>query len=101
MVYVWIDDIRRPPSKLEVRGVELASSFDEAINIFLNLKSNEIVYIDFDHDLGRHKTGYDIAKWLIANNITGFFHIHSMNPVGANNIRALLKHYGWIEDFNL
>lgn len=45
------------------------------------------------------KTGFDCAKWLIDycmdNNIDDFpeFYIHSMNPVGADNIQNLIINY--------
>lgn len=52
--------------------------------------------IDFDHDLGIGKTGYDLAKYIVENNIhLEFFRVHSMNPVGARNISELLEHYGY------
>ena len=54
--------------------------------------------ISFDHDLGEDKTGYDIAKYIVENNINiGGFNIHSMNVVGRKNIRDLLTHYGYKE----
>lgn len=78
--------------------------------------------VSFDHDLGREhidfyfgngghenppdpqsaefeeKTGYDCAKFLIDycldNNVDiPDFLVHSANPVGAENIRALLANY--------
>ena len=35
------------------------------------------------------------AEWV--KKYTGKFRVHSMNPVGRNNIRSLLIHYGWEE----
>jgi hypothetical protein len=65
--------------------------------------------ISFDHDLGEAhyegnyddgKTGYDFAKWLVEHDLnTGSmppkfkYTIHSMNPVGAENIQSLLESY--------
>ena len=75
--------------------------------------------ISFDHDLGldhyinlveqgyskrsarkesKEKTGYDCAKWLIDYcldnklNLPGFY-IHSMNPVGKQNIAGLFQSF--------
>jgi hypothetical protein len=75
-------------------------------------------FISFDHDLAddqyyaptderyrkpsERMTGYDFAKWLVDKdlNMRGKFipdnfefHVHSMNPVGAENIRKLLESY--------
>ena len=44
MVYIWIDDIRRPPSRLTTKGVRIASSFDEAINYIIE-KSKQLCEI--------------------------------------------------------
>ena len=104
-IYIYIDDMRQPliPDAIWVK------SYDEAIAALETVYSTfEIanppcsltLVVDFDHDLGEKKTGYDIAKWLAEEYPwTANFRIHSMNPVGANNIRQLLKHYGWTEIF--
>ena len=100
-IYIYIDDMRQPliPNALWVK------SYDEAIAALIDttdlMDIDDFIslVVDFDHDLGEGKTGYDVAKWLIDNSYIGKFRIHSMNPVGANNIRQLLKHYGWTEVF--
>ena len=97
MKYLWLDD-ERPVSKYFNNGIaEIARSYDEAIDIFLDINDGDDIFISFDHDLSTDKTGYDFAKWLVEHRITGFFNIHSMNPAGAFNIHQLLVHYGWIE----
>lgn len=60
--------------------------------------------LDLDHDLGEgnenelEPSGYEICKWIVENQIPLVgFHIHSMNPVGAANMRQLLTHYGYKE----
>ncbi len=100
MKFLWLDD-EKPVAKYFNNGIaEIATRYEDAIDIFLDINDGtDNICISFDHDLGAKKTGYDFAKWLIEHNITGFFHIHSMNPVGASNIRQLLTHYGWIEKF--
>ena len=94
-IYIYIDDMRQPliPDALWVK------SYDEAIAALTIINMPITLTIDFDHDLGEEKTGYDFAKWLIEQSYIGKFRIHSMNPVGTNNIRQLLKHYGWTEIF--
>lgn len=98
-IYIYIDDMRQP----FIHNVIWVKSYDEAVAAMRNavevMNIPITLTIDFDHDLGEEKTGYDFAKWLIEQNYIGKFRIHSMNPVGASNIRQLLKHYGWTEIF--
>lgn len=45
-------------------------------------------------------TSFKLLDWLEAKNIvdTGYsFHLHSMNPVGVQNMRAIIKKNGWKE----
>lgn len=98
MKYLWLDD-ERVVAKYFNNGIaKTAKTLDDAIDIFLDINdSRDDICISFDHDLGTNKTGYDFAKWLIEHKYKGYFHLHTMNPVGAVNIRQLLTHYGWIE----
>lgn len=101
MFYLWLDDIRPIPSKLKNENIHWVKSYNEAVNYISNNKNlfETDFIVDLDHDLGADKTGYDFAKWLIEHYYIGYFHLHTMNMVGANNIRQLLTHYGWIEKF--
>ena len=98
---MFLDDIRDPKNDYDV----IVRSFEEAINF---VKENGIpTFISFDHDLGCDemgsilKSGYDFAKWLVdmdIENISKFpdnftFDIHSANPIGKNNIKAILNNY--------
>jgi len=93
-------------------------NYDEFIDWIIK---NGLPYqISFDHDLAdehyspdmyktpdvynkhyddfREKTGMDCAKWLISycinNNVSvPKFTVHSANPVGGENIRALLSNF--------
>ena len=98
---LWLDD-ERQPSKTFLNRVEsyfVAESYEDAIFYLANFREDERyedLLVSFDHDLGEEKTGYDFAKYLLEHNIEiGGFMIHSMNPVGANNIYQLLTHYGY------
>ena len=51
------------------------------------------------------KTGYDCAKWLVEycteNGLPmPIYLIHSANPVGADNIRAILQRYTELHPFS-
>lgn len=97
---LWIDDIRPAPE-----GFHWVKSTNEAKQYILKTGLKNIVLIDTDHDAGDfQKDGGDYVKvfdWLDevgAFNLT--IHIHSANPVGANNIRSIIsrnKENGWTE----
>jgi hypothetical protein len=74
-----------------------AHNYDECIEAIQNAQNNNMeIWIHFDHDLGEEKTGYDVAKYILENQIElKQFSVHSRNPVGANNIYKLLTHYGY------
>lgn len=94
MKVLYIDDIRFPSYWHKIGcEVTVAKTYEEAIH---DLYDNYDI-ISFDHDLGEEKTGYDIAKYIVENQIKvnkGIV-IHTANPVGAFNIRQLLEHYGY------
>lgn len=55
-----------------------------------------------DHDLEPHlfrkeKNGNTLAKYLVENNLQkqAIFYVHSMNPIGANNICKTLDSAGY------
>ncbi len=98
---LWLDD-EREPDKLflsRVENVFVAESYEDAIFYLANFREDERyedLFIDFDHDLGEEKTGYDFAKFLLEKGVEiGGFSVHSMNPVGAKNICDLLEHYDY------
>ena len=92
---IWIDDVRQAPE-----GFRHCKTYAQAIASleYFMLCEGGIDLVCFDHDLGEEKSGYDIAKYIVENQIPiGAFFIQSMNPVGAKNIRDLLIHYGYKE----
>jgi hypothetical protein len=60
-------------------------------------------FLSFDHDLGKNvPTGYDLAHWMVERDMdqdgkfipANFeYYVHSQNPPGAANIKALLDNY--------
>jgi hypothetical protein len=99
MTYLYIDDERTPSTDHEWVVVR---SYNEAIDY---LEANPCPsYISFDHDLGDSPTGKDIATWMVRRDLncepgndyipTDFqFNVHSANPVGRDNIKAVLEGY--------
>ena len=93
--YLFIDDIREPDYFIGI-NCYVARFYEEAIEL---LKTEHFNYISFDHDLAEEKTGYDIAKYIVENQIpiADGYKVHSANPVGKFNIEQLLSHYGYIK----
>lgn len=66
--------------------------------------NDDTILIDLDHDSGDYfDDGRDYIKildWLEEEGIvdTGyFFHLHTMNVVGAENMRRIIQKNGWKE----
>lgn len=92
---LYVDDIRNIPLFYNrTDKIIIARNYKEAIKNLTLIKKFDI--IDLDHDLGEEKSGYDIAKYIVENQIkVDTIRIHSMNPVGVQNIRQLLQRYGY------
>lgn len=111
---LFLDDERFPPNTPEWYGdhVFIARSCEEAIVWIEDCEMGCPSFISFDHDLGVdpkthevRKTGYDFVNWLIRRDVESYdsgnffiprdfeFEVHSMNPVGAKNIRDALNAY--------
>lgn len=108
MTKLYLDDFRNPPDS----SWNVVRSYDAFVDFIKNYGVPDI--ISFDHDLAdehypvssgyftealpydiyKEKTGYHCAKWLVENELhVKEFRVHSMNPVGAENIRALLSRW--------
>ena len=110
---LWIDDMRKPPEEDTKYSFEPSKewlwcrSTNEAITairMYDRSFNAETILIDLDHDSGTYQNeGGDyinILNWLESSGMvdTGyFFHIHSMNPAGVQNMRAIIEHNGWRE----
>jgi hypothetical protein len=116
---LFLDDIRFPEDTRNVGWRDdwmIARSYDDAV--ILITEHGVPDFISFDHDLADEhyesfeagaageKTGYTFAKWfcnhVMENDLAlpdeFAYYVHSMNPVGAQNIRnymdSFLRHYG-------
>ncbi|MCR5889602.1 hypothetical protein LRS06_17850 [Hymenobacter sp. J193] len=92
---LYLDDLRTPRGS----GWTVVRSFKEFV---ATIEQQGIpTEISFDHDLGwdetrncERKRGYDCAKWLVEQELlVPSINVHSANPIGAANIRALLENY--------
>lgn len=116
--YLFLDDFREPKDAFYYTGQNLyltkswcvVRSYEEFVKY---IEENSIPHtISFDHDLSHEhytqekvipydsyeeKTGFHCAKWLIEYSIEKNLKlpttilIHSMNPVGSENIKSLFN----------
>ena len=106
---LWIDDVRPMPEGYgqHVRSVNKAKEVIlEQEEFYRELAEScgwefEIELIDIDHDAGDYACdGGDYIKlldWLEETGRNYPIRIHSMNPVGVMNMRAIIEKNGWTE----
>ena len=105
-VVLWIDDVRPPRNDYDLahQYVVWCHSVHEAIKEFLRWSEQEesdVYVIDLDHDAGDFAfDGGDYINFLNWMEMEGFdftrfaWRIHSMNPVGIQNMLAVLRKNG-------
>ena len=87
---LWVDDLREAPEGyVHIKSVNEAKEFI--------MQHSDIEMLDLDHDLGDFaKDGGDaieLLKWLIETGRTYPVKLHTMNPVGRQNMQALIDRY--------
>lgn len=96
---LWLDDVRPAPYDYEytARSVDAAKMMiqsAEELGVKLEL-------LDCDHDLGDYSKyggdGIKLLDWLEQTNRNYTIRIHSMNVVGIENMRRIIKRNGWKE----
>lgn len=99
---IWVDDIRTPPSEDYVWCLSVNGAKD-AITNFSEWFGIPIEVIDMDHDAGDYAAdGGDYVKlldWLERTKRSYPIRIHSMNPVGVENMRRIIRRNEWQEVF--
>lgn len=108
---LFLDDIRFPINGDWI----IARNYEDACWCVINYGLPD--HISFDHDLApahyivgqqtTEKNGYDFAKWLSVYVMdqklslpAGFsYAVHSMNPVGAENISKFMER--WLREYRL
>lgn len=92
----WIDDIRIPSQDYfwikTVKDAIIAIQEAEALHFI-------ITEISLDHDAGDygHPNYIKLLDWLEETNRNIPIHIHSMNPIGIANMRAIIQRNKWKE----
>lgn len=88
---IWLDDIRPAP-----KGYIWCKSVNTAKKVIESSKES-ISVIDCDHDLGDFASdggdGIKLLDWLAETNRFYPIHIHTMNPVGRENMLRLIRRY--------
>ena len=83
---VWLDDVRRPP--VDDGPWVWAMTAEDAVEI---LDCCNVDAISLDHDLGPGRNGQWVAQYIAEMQQPPEVRIHSMNPVGAAAMRAILN----------
>lgn len=103
---LWIDDIRQPPE-----GYVWCKTVNEAKTIITcvhrmhdiictdNLPDIEIIDLDYDAgDFAQYGGDYvKLLDWIERAGFSYPIHIHSMNPVGIENMRRIIERNNWKE----
>jgi hypothetical protein len=100
---LWVDDVRPAP-----HGYFHAYSVNQAKTLILAMEicdeftgKFKIELVDIDHDAGDFAyDGGDYIKlldWLEETGRNYPIKLHSMNPVGVANMRAIIERNGWCE----
>lgn len=110
-VKLWVDDIRPVPpgyiwcrsvndARFYIQGVDHARHEMESMQMPTD-SCPDIELVDIDHDAGDYAAdGGDYIKLLDWFEETGRnypIRIHSMNPVGVENMRRIIQRNGWTE----
>ena len=103
---LWVDDVRPAPIIwTQPGGYYWAKSVNHAKHMIQEQEdfwpNDKLEVIDIDHDAGEYvDDGGDYIKlldWLEETGRNYPIHIHSMNPVGVQNMRAIIQKNGWRE----
>ena len=110
---IWVDDVRDIPSDNYVyarsvnRTKQLIEYYEDVLQSARETNDAEVIsiytieLIDIDHDAGEYvNDGGDYIKlldWLEETGRNYPIRIHSMNSVGIQNMRRIIKRNGWTE----
>ena len=104
---LWIDDVRpAPDGYVWCKTVNYAIAWILRYSNHIDWDNNlvdEIELIDIDHDAGDYASDggdyINLLNWLEETGRNYPIRIHSMNPVGVQNMRRIIERNGWKEVF--
>ena len=102
---LWIDDVRTPPPHFSYKGKQVAwhwvKDVDTVKYYIKKAEKDKIPFtvISIDHDAGEFGPPdyIKVLDWFEETGRSYPIHIHSMNPVGIQNMRAIIQKNGWRE----
>jgi hypothetical protein len=101
---LWIDDLRLPPEGYTwCKTVDQAKQQIEDCEYMYSTSREKdfwtIEVIDTDHDAGDYGPPdyIELFNWLEETGRNYPIRIHSMNPIGRDNIRRIIYKNGWKE----
>lgn len=102
---IWVDDIRpAPEGYIWCRSVNETINTIDSLDMMCGSFDSMIELIDIDHDAGDFASdGGDYIKLLdyfeecFGKDLPYKIKIHSMNPVGVENMRRIIQKNGWKE----
>ena len=102
---IWVDDIRPAPygffHAYSVNQAKMLIHMAERCDRVMNGENYEIEVIHIDHDAGDFACDggdyIELLKWLEKTGRKYPIGIHTMNPVGAENMRRIIQKNGWME----
>ena len=99
---LWVDDVRPAPNGyIWLKSVNQAKKYIEENEAHPFEYFSLIELIDIDHDAGDYAyDGGDYIKlldWLEETGRSYPIRIHSMNPVGVENMRRIIQKNNWTE----
>ena len=101
--YIWCHSVYRAMKEIQIFEDKIENALDEYDFPPAELWNATIEVIDMDHDAGDYfQYGGDYIRlldWLEETGRNYPIRIHSQNPVGVQNMRAIIRRNGWKEVF--
>lgn len=100
---LWIDELRpAPKGYVWCKSVQEAKDTILLFELYATVNEDyKVELIDLDYDAGDYADeGGDYIRlldWLEETKRNYPIHIHSMNPVGVENMRRIIRRNGWTE----
>lgn len=106
MYSIYVDDIRNPTENFD----SICRTTNDAVKIFRKKykEGTRHFFLDLDHDAGKDAPGGDFIN--ILKNIESYVkcgkmknldidvHFHTMNPVGCENMRIIVRHCDYMQE---
>ena len=106
---LWVDDLRPAPEgyvwckTVNATKAAIIETEEKTKNPYMLNCSFSIELLDLDHDAGDYVIGggdfIKLLDWLEETKRNYPIRLHSMNPVGVENMRRIIKRNGWKEVF--